>query len=122
MKRAAFIVVALALMAMIAMPALAVFAGWLVATRSLAGVRSLTHAASRISANHFQSRVPLSSRGDEVDELAVNFNAMLDRIGSLVEEMKQMNDNIAHELRSPITRMRGLAETTRTPRWRSTAR
>lgn len=100
------------LLALITMPLLAVLAGWLVARQSLSGVRHLTRTAGRISANDFQSRVPVSPRGDEIDELAVSFNGMLDRIGALVQEMKQTNDNIAHELRSPITRMRGLAETT----------
>jgi len=50
--------------------------------------------------------------GDEIDRLATAFNGMLVRIKQLVSEIRETNDNIAHELRSPITRIRGLAETT----------
>jgi signal transduction histidine kinase len=58
--------------------------------------------------------VPTTGWHDEIDQLAVTINRMLGRIQALVEGMKATNDNIAHELRSPITRIRGLAETTLT--------
>ena len=54
------------------------------------------------------------ARGDEIDQLALTFNQMLDRIQTLLTEIKEMSDNIAHDLRSPITRIRGIAEVTLT--------
>ena len=56
----------------------------------------------------------MKERGDEIDQLAMTFNQMLDRIQTLVTEIKEMSDNIAHDLRSPITRIRGIAEVTLT--------
>jgi len=47
---------------------------------------------------------------DEWDELATNLNSMLDRIETLMGEVKQFTDNVAHELRTPITRLRGRLE------------
>jgi signal transduction histidine kinase len=58
--------------------------------------------------------VPVKARGDEIDQLAVTFNRMLDRIQRLISGIKEMSDNIAHDLRSPITRIRGTAEITLT--------
>jgi signal transduction histidine kinase len=56
------------------------------------------------------ARVPLRHTGDEVDELAGQFNALLDTIESLVTRMRSALDDIAHELRTPMTRLRGAAE------------
>ena len=54
--------------------------------------------------------MPVKGHQDEIDQLAVAFNNMLERIEALITGMKGTNDNIAHDLRSPITRMRGMAE------------
>jgi len=59
-------------------------------------------------------RVPAGGEGQEIEELARAFNEMLDRIQSLVREMEAVTNNIAHDLRSPLTRVRGLAEMTLT--------
>ena len=56
----------------------------------------------------------MKERGDEIDLLATTFNQMLDRIQALLKEMKEMSDNIAHDLKSPIARIRGIAEVTLT--------
>jgi signal transduction histidine kinase len=48
--------------------------------------------------------------GEEIDQLAATFNLMLDRIQGLVADIREMTDNIAHDLKSPITRIRGQAE------------
>ena len=57
-----------------------------------------------------KERVPVKGHRDEIDQLAVAFNGMLERIEALIAGIKGTNDNIAHDLRSPITRMRGMAE------------
>ena len=56
----------------------------------------------------------MKPRGDEIDQLATTFNRMVDRIQTLLTEIKEMSDNIAHDLKSPVTRIRGTAEVTLT--------
>jgi heavy metal sensor kinase len=99
---------------MIALVGIAVVVGWLLAKRALVGVHHVTITANAISRGALQQRVPTSGSRDEIDQLASTFNRMLERIESLVKGIEETNDNIAHELRSPITRIRGQAETTLT--------
>ena len=101
---------------LLALVAVAVPVGWVLARRALAGVARVTQTANDISGGALGHRVPLAGSGDEVDQLAATFNRMLERIQTVVEGMEETNDNIAHELRSPVTRIRGLAETTLTGR------
>jgi signal transduction histidine kinase len=101
----------------IIMAALMVFGaliGWFMARRALLGVEEVTQTAEEISAGAIERRVPLKARGAEVDRLATTFNYMLDRIHALLYGMREVTDNIAHDLRSPITRIRGIAEMTLT--------
>jgi heavy metal sensor kinase len=93
---------------------LAAVVGWFMARRALAGVETVTQTARRISNGSLQERVPVNKREDEIDQLAITFNQMLDRIQALVTEIKEMSDNIAHDLKGPITRMRGISEVTLT--------
>lgn len=93
---------------------LAALIGWFMARRALSGVQAVTVTAQTIAEGSLEKRVPVKPRGDEIDQLADTFNHMLDRIESLVSGIKEMSDNIAHDLRSPITRIRGLAEVTLT--------
>lgn len=58
-------------------------------------------------------RVPASGSGDEMDQLAVNLNAMLDRIQALMESLKRVSDDIAHDLRTPLSRLRHRLEAAR---------
>lgn len=93
---------------------LGTLSGWLAARRAMSGVQRVTQAVSRIRKGRLNQQVPLGDEGQEISELADAFNEMLNRIESLVRELKEVSDNVAHDLRSPITRMRGAAETTLT--------
>ncbi len=100
------------LVALVTVAGIAGLGGWFMARRALAGVEAVTRTARSIAPDDMTSRVPVSRRGDEIDRLAATFNDMLDRIDTLVRSMREVNDNIAHDLRSPITRMRASAELT----------
>ena len=93
---------------------LATGVGWFMARRAVSGVEAVTRTAQKISGGTIEERVPVKARGDEIDQLATTFNQMLDRIQTLLTEIKEMSENIAHDLRSPITRIRGIAEVTLT--------
>ena len=88
----------------------AVIFGWFMARRALAGVEAVTRTARQISAGSLKERVPVKKYQDEIDQLAITFNQMLDRIQTLVTGIREMSDNIAHDLKSPITRIRGISE------------
>ena len=97
----------------ITMASLFVFAaiiGWFMARRALAGVAAVTRTARQISEGSLKERVPVKKYQDEIDQLAITFNQMLDRIQTLVTGIREMSDNIAHDLKSPITRIRGISE------------
>jgi heavy metal sensor kinase len=97
---------------MVLLIGLAAGVGWFMARRAVSGVQAITRTAQEISGSALEKRVPAKTGGDEIDQLAMTFNQMLDRIQSLVTEIKEMSDSIAHDLRSPITRIRGAAEVT----------
>ena len=84
--------------------------GWFMAKRALTHVEEVTRTARAISGSDLEQRVPVKGHAEEIDRLATTFNDMLDRIQKLVTETKEMTENIAHDLRSPITRIRGMAE------------
>ncbi len=88
------------------------FVGWFVAKCALSGVKEVTRTAIKISEGDFSSRVPIKGGGEEIDRLANTFNNMVERIEVLIKGMKEITDNMAHDLRSPITRIRGAAEMT----------
>ena len=74
----------------------------------------VSQTASAITAGDLTSRVPISGRGDEFDDLAETINEMLDRISRLMDGVRQVSNAIAHDLRTPITRARvRLEEATR---------
>ncbi len=97
---------------MLAIILFSAFIGWFMARRALEGLEEVTRTANEISEGSLGKRVPVKGRGDEIDRLALTFNHMLDRIEKLIAGIKEMSDNIAHDLRSPITRIRGAAEVT----------
>lgn len=80
------------------------------ARRALSGVEAVTRTARKISDTDLGQRVPIMARHEEIDRLAVTFNQMLDRIEKLVAGIREMGDNIAHDLKSPVARIRGMAE------------
>jgi HAMP domain-containing protein len=86
------------------------FASWFVARRVLKRIDDMTDTAQSIMAGDLKGRLAISGTGDELDRLALNLNAMLDRIGELMEGMQQVSDNIAHDLKTPLTRLRNRAE------------
>ena len=88
----------------------AVLVGWFMARRALSGVEAVTRTARQISESDLSRRVPIMARHEEIDRLAVTFNNMLDRIEKLVIGIREMGDNIAHDLKSPVSRIRGMAE------------
>lgn len=102
------------IVAMAGLIALAAGVGWFMARRAVSGIEAVTRTAQKISGGVLNERVPVKPRGDELDQLAASFNRMLDRIEVLLKEIKEMSDNIAHDLRSPIARIRGVAEVTLT--------
>ena len=82
-------------------------AGWhLLRRRPLRRIRGIQASAEAIVAGDLTRRLPVSTRRDELDMLAVIVNAMLDRIEKLMNEVKGVCDNIAHDLRTPLTRLR----------------
>jgi signal transduction histidine kinase len=93
--------------------ALLVFGGlgaFVVASRALARMDAMTATSQVIMAGDLSRRLPVSGSGDELDRLAVSLNAMLVRIGELMQGMKEVSDNIAHDLKTPLTRLRNSAE------------
>jgi signal transduction histidine kinase len=82
------------------------------ATRKMLGrVSEITEAASRIGQSDLSSRVPDTKGNDEIGHLARTLNHMLDRIESTVHQLHTITDSLAHDLRSPITAIRGKLET-----------
>ena len=86
-------------------------ASYFIARRAMAGVERVTRAADRIRQGDLSHQVSLGNEGEEIDRLAKAFNSMQQRITSLIGELKEVINNIAHDLRSPLTRIRGAAET-----------
>ena len=84
--------------------------GWLLIRKALSGVKTITGTAQNITGTSLEARVETTGNKDELDHLAITFNAMLDRIEELVKNIREMSDNIAHDLKSPIARIRGFAE------------
>jgi signal transduction histidine kinase len=84
--------------------------GLWVARRVLNRVDAINANARAIVAGDLSGRLPLAGTGDELDRLVQNFNAMLERISILMAGLKEVSDNIAHDLKTPLTRLRGGVE------------
>jgi signal transduction histidine kinase len=109
-------------MALLALVGLA--AGVALGRHILKRVDSMTAASRSIMAGNLAERLPRTGTGDELDRLAQSLNAMLDRIELLMLGMKEVSDNIAHDLKTPLNRLRNraeaaLADQRGSPAWRA---
>ena len=84
--------------------------GIFVARRVLKRIDSMTATNERIMAGDLTGRLAVTGSGDEFDRLANSLNAMLERIEALMSGLKQVSDNIAHDLKTPLTRLRNRTE------------
>ncbi|WP_245513046.1 sensor histidine kinase [Enterovirga rhinocerotis] len=84
--------------------------GWFVSRRVLRRVDGMTGTTATIMAGDLAGRLKVAGTGDEFDRLALNINAMLDRIGELMGGMTEVSNNIAHDLKTPLTRLRNRAD------------
>lgn len=89
---------------------LAVVMGMTLGRKILGRMEMITRTAGEIATGDLARRIPISGRNDEFDVLAARLNAMLDRIQLLIKGIRDVTDNIAHELRSPLTRLRNRFE------------
>jgi len=89
---------------------LGIAGGSFLAYRTLSPVRRLIQTIRTVSTGKMEARVPASHTGDELDELVLLFNSMLEKIETLITGMRGSLDTVAHDLRTPLTRLRGTAE------------
>lgn len=103
------------LLAMILAIVLGLGLAFLLSKRLLARIDTVHHAAEGIIAGDLSRRIALNGSGDEFDRLAGTLNRMLDRIAGLIENLRQVTNDVAHDLRTPLTRLRqGLEAARRT--------
>ncbi len=81
-----------------------------VTRRTVGRIEAINATSRAIMQSGLGERIPRRGTHDEWDELAANLNSMLDRIELLMSEVKQVTDNVAHDLRTPLTRIRGRLE------------
>ena len=97
------------LIALVVAGLLGLFCGLVTAHYVGRRINDIARVANRISARDLSQRVPVSRSGDAFDRLADQINAMLDRISALMEELRLLTDSLAHDLRSPVSRLRAAA-------------
>ncbi|MBY0611541.1 MAG: HAMP domain-containing histidine kinase [Beijerinckiaceae bacterium] len=90
---------------------LALASGLWLSARFLRGMDAVMSTAQAVMAGNMTSRVALSSRNDDFDHLGSAFNSMLNRLGGLMESLKQVSTDIAHDLRTPLSRLKQSLET-----------
>ena len=96
---------------MLSIVVIALTGGWLATQSALQPIRRLISAVSGIiRTGRTDERVPVADRKDAINELTMLFNEMLDKIEGLVTGMRGALDNVSHDLRTPLTRLRGTAE------------
>ncbi len=87
--------------------------GWILSRRTLAQLRGITHTARDVGNGQLSQRIPVSNSGDELDELGQTLNGMLDRIEQLMSSVRHVSTGIAHDLRTPLARLRNRLESLR---------
>ncbi len=90
--------------------------GWMIARKAVSGIQEVSRGAKAIEQGNLDHRVSVGAQGDEIQTLADTFNAMATQIKHVIQEMREMTDNIAHDLRSPLARIRAMSETVITER------
>lgn len=85
--------------------ALALLGGWLMSAGVVRRIEAINEVGREIMDGDLSRRVPSDGSGDEFDQLAVNLNRMLARIEALMASVRQVSDNIAHDLRTPLSRL-----------------
>ncbi len=90
--------------------ALGVGAGILISRSMVSRIEAVTETSRQIMAGDLSRRIPLSGSGDELDRLSESLNAMLARIEELLAALREVSDNIAHDLKTPLNRLRNRAE------------
>jgi signal transduction histidine kinase len=98
------------LIALVVAGLLGLFCGLILAQYVGQRIGNIAAVADRISGRDLTQRVPLSGSGDAFDRLGQQINAMLDRISRLMEELRILTDSLAHDLRTPVSRLRAAAQ------------
>ena len=93
-----------------ALALLGLAAGVLASRLALRRVAAITRTTDAIMAGDFTGRIDVTGAGDEYDHLSANLNAMLDRVEQLMAGLREVSDNIAHDLKTPLSRLRSRAE------------
>jgi signal transduction histidine kinase len=92
---------------------LALVGGWLMTSRVVRRIEAINQTSRDIMEGDLSRRIPLGGSGDDFDQLADGLNRMLSRIETLMAGVRQVSDNIAHDLRTPLTRLRTKLEVLR---------
>jgi signal transduction histidine kinase len=85
-------------------------AGVITSLRVLRRIDAITSTSTKIMSGNLSERIAVTGRNDEFDALATSLNKMLDRIEQLMQGLKEVSDNIAHDLKTPLNRLRNKAE------------
>ena len=91
---------------LVMMVLLAFVGGLVLSRRTVRKIERINETARIIMSGDFSQRIPLTNRNDDFDQVADNLNQMLDRIQALMEDIRRVSDNIAHDLRTPLARLR----------------